>query len=112
MLAEAVAVAAMHWPASPCHGRERVVLVSVAKMDRVSTTPRSWGWAIGPRCTVLVALQRVPHASTRYLCRMLVHEFGHLAGLEHTSDPRDVMNHKVRDIRADTPDCWKLTGAR
>ncbi len=28
---------------------------------------------------------------TEYLCRVLLHEHGHLAGLEHSTDPADIM---------------------
>ncbi len=28
---------------------------------------------------------------TEYLCRVILHEHGHLAGLEHSTDPADIM---------------------
>jgi hypothetical protein len=86
-------VASAHWPDSPCHGRELVHLVPQATIDAVlseDAPDTHAGYAHrGGDCDVFIAdwVQKQP----RIYCSLLVHEFGHLAGHEHSADPTDVM---------------------
>jgi hypothetical protein len=76
-------VASNYWPQSPCHGREVVRFVD-------ELAPGLEGWAAQDDCTVQV-LRRVDRYPA-HECQLLIHEFGHLAGREHTlggvMDPR------------------------
>ena len=46
-------------------------------------------------CRVRIALSTMTTATQAQMCSLMVHEWGHLAGLEHTSDPNHFMNAMV-----------------
>ena len=56
------------------------------------------------QCAVTIAWNAVAAAdpSPGFLCTVLEHEFGHLAGLEHSGNPDDVMFATVWKV---APDC-------
>jgi len=96
--AKAVAVADAHWPASPCKGREAITWVkSAATADFAAT-------AYPALCATTVAWNQVAAAdpSPAFLCTVLEHEFGHLAGYEHSPDPNNVM---FAILWKPSPDC-------
>lgn len=67
------------WPHSPCAGREQL---------RVVPQPAGRaGYAWPASCTIEVD----PHLDSHARCLTVIHELGHLAGLDHSADPRDVM---------------------
>ncbi len=46
-------------------------------------------------CRVRIAPGTMTTASNAQMCSLMVHEWGHLAGLEHSSDPSNFMNESV-----------------
>ena len=46
-------------------------------------------------CRVRIAPATMTTASNTQLCSLMVHEWGHLAGLDHSSDPSNFMNPTV-----------------
>jgi hypothetical protein len=86
-------VASAHWPDSACHGRELVHLVPQATIDGFlpqDPTRTHTGYTPGgTTCDVFIA--DWVHKQPVDYCSLLVHEFGHLAGFEHSLDPTDVM---------------------
>ena len=46
-------------------------------------------------CRVRIAPTTLTTASNAQLCSLMVHEWGHLAGLEHSPDPSNFMNERV-----------------
>jgi hypothetical protein len=46
--------------------------------------------ALAPECRVVLRRQ-----TSVWLCTVLVHEFGHLAGANHSADPRNVMHSPI-----------------
>jgi hypothetical protein len=42
-------------------------------------------------CYVWLNLQQSPLLTAREICKVTLHELGHLTGLQHSSDPNDVM---------------------
>jgi Matrixin len=84
---KAIAVADAHWPASPCHGRE---LITWVKSEAVADFA---GTAYPDQCATTIAWNQVAaqDPSPAFLCTVIEHEFGHLAGLEHSKDPDSVM---------------------
>lgn len=86
-------VARAAWPASPCAGHEFVHLHADAFMAAVAAqvpgSPGIDGLAdmSGP-CEIWI---RSGLDADRF-CVVLVHEFGHLSGRQHTMIPGDVMN--------------------
>ncbi|HEV2723190.1 MAG TPA: matrixin family metalloprotease, partial [Thermoleophilaceae bacterium] len=46
-------------------------------------------------CRVRIAPQTMTTATQTQLCSLMVHEWGHLAGLEHSPDPDNFMNERV-----------------
>jgi hypothetical protein len=97
-------VASAHWPDSACHGREFVHLVPQADVDAYkSEDPPGTHTGYSPMhgsCDVYIAdwMLRDPII----YCSLLVHEFGHTAGLEHSPDPTNVMYGPVIVI---APEC-------
>jgi len=85
--AKAIAVADAHWPASPCHGREVITWIKSAPLADVA------GLAHPDFCATTIAWNQVAaeDPSPAFLCTVLEHEFGHLAGLDHSPDPNNVM---------------------
>lgn len=46
-------------------------------------------------CRVRIAPRTMATASNAQMCSLMVHEWGHLAGLEHSPDPNHFMNERV-----------------
>lgn len=46
-------------------------------------------------CLVRIAPATMTTATSAQMCSLMVHEWGHLAGLEHSSDPSHFMNARV-----------------
>lgn len=79
-----LSVSEQAWPSSPCNGREQVRVVDAAEIND------DWGLAqVDGSCRFSIAMQ----ATTDPLaaCVTVVHETGHLAGLDHSLDPYNVM---------------------
>lgn len=93
-LAAFLPIARAAWPASPCAGRESVYLAGDAALraQAASLTGHTGdvlnGMAAPETCEVWLASGMT--AGT--FCTVLVHEFGHLAGRQHTTAPGDLMN--------------------
>jgi hypothetical protein len=100
---KAIAVADAHWPASPCHGREQITWIKTA------TTADFAGTAYPDECATTIAWNQVAaqDPSPAFLCTVLEHEFGHLAGLGHSPDPNNVM---FAVLWKPTPDCAAALG--
>jgi hypothetical protein len=75
------------WPSSQCYGRENIKLVDYAADGWAS----AMAWVDGCR----VEIDARPDMSDADLCKMLVHELGHLARgdrhNEHSDDPTNIM---------------------
>lgn len=101
-LTRAIAVADAHWPASPCKGREVVIPADQATIDQfvpgAGSVATSW-------CRVFVNWGLWAHYPARHKCRMLEHEFGHLAGHGHSLKPASVMFPIVFDVGINSLDC-------
>src|SRR4051812_5670739 len=86
-------IARAAWPGSPCAGREIVHLAGDAALRAQAPVIAGPGEALdgmAEPATCEVWLSSTMTART--FCTVLVHEFGHLAGREHTTTPGDVMN--------------------
>lgn len=46
-------------------------------------------------CRVRIAPETMRSATNSQLCSLMVHEWGHLAGLEHSSDPSNFMSPRI-----------------
>lgn len=80
--AYSVRAAEAAWPANRCDGRERV----------------SWDQQLGEYAGVALSGCRVkiaPHPDFMwawpYTCAVVIHEYGHLAGHDHSDDPTSIM---------------------
>lgn len=100
-LHRAVLIADAHWPASPCHGRERVVVAPAL------IPPGALAYTPPGGCTVFVEWRRMRGMPFREKCRLLVHEFGHMAGFGHRSDLASVMYPTLMDVATNTLDCYR-----
>lgn len=94
-LGRALPVARAAWPDSPCTGREYVAfkapdLVEDGQLSYFGDTGDAY--ALPQGCRVYISTSVL---SGYQLCALLVHEFGHLAGQGHSSDPESIMNHDV-----------------
>lgn len=101
----AIAVADAHWPASACHGHEVLNWITATGMAEFAAT------AYEDTCTVDVAWNEVAKTdrSPGFLCTVLEHEFGHLAGLDHSKDSNNVM---FAVIWKTAPDCAAAFGSQ
>jgi hypothetical protein len=87
-------IARAAWPGSPCAGREAVhiqadtLLRAEAPLVTGDGNSMLDGMAAPETCEIWMA----GDLSALTFCSVLVHEFGHLAGREHTDTPGDVMN--------------------
>jgi hypothetical protein len=90
-LAAATRTAERVWPSVPlrCHlvGLE-VSLLSLLNLDASAEAYYS-------SCRVRIAPEIMRSASDLELCSLMVHEYGHLAGLPDSTDPNSVMYPKV-----------------
>jgi hypothetical protein len=91
VLAQAAAVASAHWPSSRCRGKESVVWTPQAQLDAAHPGEGVAADASAKDCDVRLS-EAARHWSGPMICALLEHEFGHLAGRAHTSDPTDVMH--------------------
>jgi len=92
-LAQFLPIARAAWPGSPCAGREQVRLSGDTALRAVAPAIVGPGEApdgMAEPQTCQVWLSSAMDART--FCTVLVHEFGHLAGRDHTATPGDVMN--------------------
>lgn len=102
-LRDAVKIASDRWPNSPCHGREKL-----QSIDPDSVPPDVAAQVtLDGTCTVQVAWQHMRGYKMRYRCRVLMHEFGHLAGLGHSYNILSVMYPIAMDIDTNSEKCWK-----
>jgi hypothetical protein len=102
----AVAVADAHWPLSPCHGR--VSVVSATDEQIVAWTGEASagaGASVDGSCRVFVAWDLWSARPVRQRCRLLEHEFGHLAGVDHSLNPASVMFPVILDLGRGSTDC-------
>jgi len=82
------------WPGSPCAGREVVHLAGDAALRAQSAALTGHtgdvlnGMAAPETCEIWLT----SGMTARTFCTVLVHEFGHLAGREHTTVKGDIMN--------------------
>lgn len=84
-------VARAAWPASPCTGHETVSVRADERLAGAAPlfgTSQLLGLAEPSTCRAWLAAALSPVE----FCTVLVHELGHLAGLEHNDTPGDVMN--------------------
>lgn len=109
-LQRATHVASDHWPGSPCHGHEVILYRSTADFD--ARYPHESDEIANardpelPSCTVNVDLGAFRTLGSSAKCLVLEHEFGHLAGVEHSLDPDSVMYPVIDLLYADfTTDC-------
>lgn len=105
-LRQAIRIADAHWPTSPCRGRQQVIGITPAVADAYRPGVLAYAPADGS-CRVWVAWQRLAGYPTRLRCRLLVHEFGHLAGRGHSTRPASVMYPTLMDLRVNTLDCYR-----
>jgi hypothetical protein len=106
-LAAYLPIARAAWPGSPCAGRENVHLAGDAILRTEAPAVAGPGGALNgiatpETCEVWLA----SGMDARTFCTVLVHEFGHLAGRQHTTTPGDVMNG---DGNIDWPACDAAT---
>lgn len=106
-LQRAEAIADSYYPTSPCHGRVVVVPVSQAHLDTFWPGFDSGMVAVAETCTVEVSWSTWDGAPWRQVCRGLVHEFGHLAGLGHSTNRASVMFPTTFDIAQGSERCWR-----
>lgn len=107
-MAKAIAVADAHWPNSPCKGRETVLYGDDALARQMGLTTLAAAWADPYTCTVWVnyRLQREYGYTWQVRCKILEHEFGHLAGYQHNNNPHSVMYKEVSEEYYGALDCW------
>src|SRR3712207_4756242 len=95
---KAYEVASAHWPRSHCRGREQLRLASNAQLNAQSGdgAPSGDSFIAGQarlkdrRCITYLN-KDVGAWPAVELCITLAHEFGHLVGLEHSTDPTSLM---------------------
>lgn len=106
----ALRVADAHWPASSCFGEHHIAWLRGADLDTLFPGEDAGTTAVGDvgGCRVWLAWDRID-PSPVWLCTIVEHEYGHNAGMEHSSDPHNVMN----PWQASTaPDCERAFAKR
>lgn len=103
-----MAFADRQFPASPCRGRVEVVLNAPRSTMPVVEGEAAHvngmladGYAVPWECATRIAPVSTPDA----LCHILVHEYGHLAGLEHTDEPGHPM---APAVNYEYPPCVRM----
>lgn len=71
-----------YWPASGCAGREVINIIAADAVEIPGSGERGRGWGDQATCTATV----IDTLSDAWLCTVLAHELGHLAGRTHTTD--------------------------
>lgn len=99
----ALSVAASWWGAQDvpnCHPVEVKARTSIAG---------AFAWTYPTSCRIFEspAMRNYQYIDPYEYCRTIVHEYGHLLGLEHptTSVPGDIMNGDSRVMWPDVPAC-------
>lgn len=90
--------AAGHWGGVPVACTDGVFVTTRELAAGYNLTPgAAAAWATLGGCTVIVEtvdpyLWPITDTNRRVWCRIMIHEYGHLLGYEHTSDPADIMH--------------------
>jgi hypothetical protein len=112
---QAYEVATGHWQSSSCRGREQLHWASNAQLlVGGGTDPGPGAVVMGEallhdsRCVAYLNAS-VSGWDAETLCVTLEHEFGHLKGLEHSTDPTNVM-YPVNARAADCEKAFPLPG--
>jgi hypothetical protein len=102
-------VADSHFPNSPCYHQHELHWTTGAQLDQqFPALAGSVAIGLHGACEDWLATDRLATTtSTRmnlaYTCTVLAHEYGHNAGLDHSTVPGDVMNAPIVAI---TAPCW------
>ena len=116
--ATSVALARMVWH-DPCGGQVTLAYRTTAQMREFGYTVDSIaiGWAIpadmgaaahDPIAGCIVVLRSDWHFQPLEQCTVIMHEYGHLAGMPHSSNPRSVMYPSPN-----VPErCWQAAGIK
>jgi hypothetical protein len=101
-------IARAAWPGSPCAGREAVHLAGdeALRANSLALTGHAGDVLNGMAAPETCEIWLTSGMTARTFCTVLVHEFGHLAGREHTAASGDIMNGEG-DI--DWPACDRVT---
>lgn len=102
-VARAVQIADSAWPDSSCRSQQQVTLADLSGYDDLQAGDRTLGIAfMDGSCVVQLDSARLNafRDAPMVLCTVLVHEFGHLAGLRHSDDPADVMFPTIGKVPA------------
>lgn len=103
-LGQVLPTARAAWPNSPCLGHEQIEITD-------NFPPQAPPGAIGgaaPRYCLVILRPILLQPGWEYgLCITLTHEFGHLAGRDHSSDPTDIMYPNYESIQYEP--CWIAT---
>lgn len=106
-LQRAEAIADSYYPTSPCHGRTVVIPVGPARIVDYWHGTSDMGAVSTPvGCRIEIDWTRFADQPWRVACRLLVHEYGHLAGLGHSPDRSSVMYEQLFDIAQGSERCW------
>jgi hypothetical protein len=73
-------IAQAYWPGSGCAGREAIDVVEADSLILPDEGERGRGWAAQATCSVTL----IDTLTDAWLCTVLAHELGHLAGRQHT----------------------------
>lgn len=92
-------IAQSYWPASACAGREVINVIAAEAIVLPDSGERGRGWGVQATCTASI----IDTLSDAWLCTVLAHELGHLAGHPHTEE--GFMS--AGGGRVPTPECRK-----
>lgn len=95
------------FPDSPCEDK---VIIEVAPTEEMTFTDEDGNPQKGADGLAYPAECRMKIADTQHAynaCAVSVHEYGHLAGFDHTQDPNDIMAQGI--IRNDFLPCVRIT---